>query len=153
MVDTPQASTIHVVFRCDFSKSCPESSHTTTFDQIMRPHTSNSCWLRLSEVILLVTQFERITHFNHHFGHTGCLKNSYYHNAARAQKSNQNWVLWSQILPWTWLGSAWSCLTLERNDQKYSCDNSSKSEWDYCYVQGEGEGDDWKHRSISEIRD
>ena len=35
----------------------------------------------------------------------------------REKNPNQKWVLWSQIFPWMWLGSAWSCLVLVRNDQ------------------------------------
>ena len=31
---------------------------------------------------------------------------------------NQNWVLWGEILPWTWLRKAWSGLVLVRNDRK-----------------------------------
>ena len=36
------------------------------------------------------------------------------------QKENihQNWLLWGQIFPWAWLGSAWSYLVLVRNDPK-----------------------------------
>jgi len=30
------------------------------------------------------------------------------------KNSNQNWVLWGQICPWTWLESAWSCLILNK---------------------------------------
>ena len=32
---------------------------------------------------------------------------------------NKNLVPWDQIFPWTWQGSAWSCLVLVRNDQKH----------------------------------
>ena len=36
---------------------------------------------------------------------------------------NQIWVLLGQFFPWTWLGSAWSCLVLVGNDQK-TCSRS-----------------------------
>ena len=39
-------------------------------------------------------------------------------NVLIEQNHNQNWVPWGKILPWTWLGKAWSSLILVRNDQK-----------------------------------
>ena len=36
----------------------------------------------------------------------------------RRKNKKQNWVLWSLILPWTWLGSAWSCLVFKTNSKK-----------------------------------
>ena len=36
----------------------------------------------------------------------------------REKNHNQNWALWSQILPCTWLGRSWFGLVLVRNDQK-----------------------------------
>ena len=31
---------------------------------------------------------------------------------------NQNWALWGQIFPWTWLGSAWSCLGFKNSKKR-----------------------------------
>ena len=57
-------------------------------------------------------------------------------------------MLWSQIFPWTLLGSAWSCLVVIRNDQKtfiYVFDNQGTGENNALDDNDEDSYDSWDY--------
>ena len=47
---------------------------------------------------------------------TGCPKKVTFRMLLKPKNPDQYWVLQDQIIPWTWLGSAWSELVLVRNE-------------------------------------
>ena len=48
-------------------------------------------------------------------------------NVLLKQNHNQNWVQWNKILPWIWLGGAWSCLIVFPTTKKAG----PKGDWAY----------------------
>ena len=46
------------------------------------------------------------------FDNTGCLKKVVSRMLLEPKNPNQDWVLWGQIFPWTWLESDWSYYSL-----------------------------------------